>query len=131
VTAADGTQLFKAAIGFGPNGTLGAVWRVKYGTASGGTIGGIGGSPSEYDVVAMVSRDGGHAFSAPITLTDGHAPANTGGSDDCACNISLTNERMAVIWGDARMTDQNANGQRQLWFASFNYLRVPYSQAPN
>jgi hypothetical protein len=126
VTADTDKPFFKAGVGYAPNGALGAVWRVKHGTASGGTIGGIGGTPSEYDIVAMVSRAGDHAFSEVITLTDGPAPANTGGSDDCACNVSLTNDRMAVVWGDARQTDTNANSQRQLWFASFGYSKVRY-----
>ena len=126
LNAPAGTTLIKPGLGFAPNGTLGAVWRVRYGSASGGTIGGVGGTATAYDVVAMVSRDGGRSFSHLVTLTDGHAPPNTGGSDDCSCNVSLTNERMSTVWGDARKTDTNPDGQRQLWFASFDYWQVPY-----
>jgi hypothetical protein len=105
VTAGNGGSLFKAAIAYSPTGALGLVWRTAH-------------SDSSYDVSAIVSRDGGTAWSRVVPLTSKSAPPNFGFSDDCACNVDMDRTSLATTWGDAR------TGIRQLWFARFDYTHL-------
>lgn len=110
VTPAAGTTLIKPAIQFSTgsgaqpaNGAVGMVWRTVYADTS-------------YDVSAAISTDGGTHWKSPVKLTaKGAAPAWNQMSDDCACNIAVTDHSLLSVWGDGR------TGSRQLWYARYYY----------
>jgi hypothetical protein len=107
---ATGVTLIKPAIQFSTgsgtqpsNGAVGIVWRTVYADTS-------------YDVSAVVSPDGGTKWKDPVKLTvKGAAPPWNQMSDDCACNIAMTNHSLLSVWGDGR------TGSRQLWLARYYY----------
>jgi hypothetical protein len=103
-TRASGDSFQHTWIAFSPTGALGVRWRSVH-------------SDSSFDVDAVVSRDGGTTFGAPVRLTTaGPAPAGFAGiGDDCACNLHLTDTHLLTTWGDGR------TGKRETWFGSFDY----------
>jgi hypothetical protein len=103
-TPESGDTFSRPWIAFSPTGALGVVWRSHNADGS-------------YDVDAVVSRDGGAHFDAPVRLTAARGPSPNGqlGSDDCACNLHLTGTTLSTTWGDW------TTGNRELWFGSFDY----------
>jgi len=104
-TPASGDSFAHPWIAFSPTGALGVRWRSRHANGS-------------FDVDAIVSRDGGTTFDAPVRLTvlgpsPDSGPALPG--DDCACNLHLTETTLLTTWGDTR------TGNRELWFGSFDY----------
>lgn len=105
-SAAAGESFDKPWAAYSPTGALGVVWR----TPAGSTV----------DVRAVVSRDGGSAFSAPVTLQTGIPAGNSPvPGDDCACNLHLDDTTLSATWTDTRP------GQRQIFYGRFDYTRLP------
>jgi hypothetical protein len=105
-TAAPGDSFAHPWIAFSPTGALGVRWRSSHADGS-------------FDVDAVVSRDGGATWSAPVGLTADRGPSppvtNATPGDDCACNLHLTETHLITTWGDS------FSGRRETWFGSFDY----------
>jgi hypothetical protein len=106
LTAATGESFTKPWIAYSRGGTLGAVWRVQH---ADGLL-----TPS-----AMVSKNGGTAFSETVALTK--TPTSPGPGlpgDDCACNLYLDATTLSATWSDA------SSGQRQIFYGRLDYSRL-------
>jgi len=104
-TPESGDSFVHTWIAFSQTGALGVRWRSQN-------------SDGSFDVDAVVSRDGGTTWAAPVRLTAAIGPAPGGFAgigDDCACNLHLTDTRLLTTWGDGR------TGGRETWFGSFDY----------
>ncbi|HUC36706.1 MAG TPA: sialidase family protein [Acidimicrobiales bacterium] len=102
-------QFGKPGIAYSRNGALGVVWRTVY-------------PAGDYDVSAIVSRDGGTRWSDVVLLTKlGPAPDNMADElpgDDGDWGLDMDTTSLNTVWGDAR------TGIRQLWFARLNYTNL-------
>jgi hypothetical protein len=97
-------------IAYSPNGVLGIIWRTRQGTPQGasampGSAGFGMGIPAPYSVWAVISRDGGATFSAPLRVSQGDSlPAQSGVSaaGDDYSGLALDKEYLYAGWADWR-----------------------------
>ena len=113
---------YHVSINYSPDGVLGVVWQTQQpaetsaapaAPAAGAAQGPPNSTPQPFNVWAIISRDGGASFSAPLEVSDGTSPAPQAGiqgaGDDYAC-IVLDHDTAYVAWADWR------SGERQGFF---------------
>jgi hypothetical protein len=113
---------YHVSMNYSPEGILGLAWQTQQPSAAsaapavraaGAAQGPPNSAPQPFNVWAIISRDGGASFGAPLEVSDGNSPApqsgTQGAGDDYAC-IVLDHHTAYVGWADWRA------GERQGFF---------------
>ncbi len=90
----DAVSFAKPRFEFSRDGVLGLMWRAVYADRS-------------YDIWAVISRDSGKTFSAPLRVSHARSPARDafrdgGGFGDDIQDLSMDSKTMHLVWGDSR-----------------------------